>query len=150
MADQISSILSFPSALPDADSAQVVVQKGVSYIGRKGTDGPAVWEVICDAFGLDSLEEGLGDLGDMFRRFLAAWFYNLPTSDPGVLGAPFLDGNFVVVDTTGKSPVDIGDIPLGLQVLFKNAIENFIANLPEGPIANAISKNGSFINVDPA
>ena len=120
-----------------------------------------MWEVICDAFGLDSLEEGLGDLGDMFRRFLAAWFYNLPTSDPGVLGAPFLDGNFVVVDTTGKSPVDIGDttgkspvdigdIPLGLQVLFKNAIENFIANLPEGPIANAISKNGSFINVDPA
>lgn len=151
MADQVSSILSFPSARPAADSAGFVVQKGVSYIGRKDTDGPAVWEVICDAFGLDSLEEGLGDIGAMFRRFLTAWFYNLPTSDPGVMGAPFLDGNFVVVDTDGKTPIgdtDLSDIPVGLRVLFQNAISNYISELPDGPLKDAVSKNGNFINVD--
>lgn len=150
MADQVSSILSFPSAMPAADSAGFTVQKGVSYIGRKDTDGPAVWEAICDAFGIDSLEEGIGDVAGMFRRFLTAWFYNLPTTDPGVAGALFLNGNFVSVDTEGKVPSDITDIPVGLRILFQNAIENYMLNLPDGPLAGAVSKNGNFVNVDPA
>lgn len=145
-----SSILSFPNAMPGADSADFIVQKGVSYIGRKGTDGPAVWEVICDAFGVDSLDEGIGNLADMFRRFLTVWFYNLPRNPPGVQGAAFLNGNFVNVDTDGTLPVadSIADIPPFLQTLFRGVIENYIASLPEGPLADAISKNGNFINVD--
>lgn len=144
-----SSILSFPNAMPGGDSAGFIVQKGVSYIGRKDTDGPAVWEVLCEAFGLDSLEEGLGDIAGMFQRFLTVWFYNLPATDTEVQGRAFLDGNFVAVSTSGKVPVwdDVADIPLSLRIIFQNAIEAYMASLPDAPAAG-VSKNGNFVNVE--
>lgn len=95
MANTISPI-SFPSAAPGADSAEVRLQNGVRYIGHIGTDGPAVWEQICRAYGVDSQS----------------------------------------------------DAAASLQALISAAINKFLLDLPNGPLADAVSLNGTLINVD--
>lgn len=149
MANTISPI-SFPSAAPGADSALVRVQKGVRYIGRVDTDGPAVWEAICVALGVDSLGDSIATLRQLFDAAIANYLRGLPLADPGVKGAAFLNGNFVNVDTDGTVPVDTTAVPLFVQALVNDAVSRFFAGLPVGPLEDAISLNGNFVNVDSA
>lgn len=81
MSDSLT--FTFPAAVPGPDSVSVVRQKGVEYIGRRDTDGPAVWEAICSFFGVDSLAPNTGTLLGLYTR----WLTQLPNTDPLVYGA---------------------------------------------------------------
>lgn len=146
MANTISPI-SFPAAVPGADSARVLVQKGVRYIGRVDTDGPAVWEAICVALGVDSLGDSIATLHQLFAAAVANYLRGLPLADPGVRGAAFLNGNFVNVDTEGTTPVDTTAVPIFVQALVNDAVGRFFAGLTDTAPGQGVGLDGSFVVV---
>lgn len=147
MSGQISS-LSLPSAAPGSDSAAVTIQKGVRYTGRVDTNGPAVWEMICNWLGLDSQGPDVNGLQDVFADYLPYWMTTLPTVNPGYVGAPFIDGEFLAVSTTGYTlfPGVEGLIPL-MAPAFASVIEEALLSAPDTPGAT-IWRNGSFVMVE--
>lgn len=146
-----TTTFTFPAAVPGADSVAVVKQYGVQYIGRVPTDGPAVWEMICSWLGVDSNDVSTGTMQGLIKAAVYAAVQNLPKNPPGIKGRPFLDGNFLAVDTEGQEPAEMDvQIPMVLKALVVEALEQYMENLPQGPLANAVSLNGNLVNVDPA
>ena len=141
-----TTTFTFPAATPGADSVSVKIQKGVRYIGRVDTDGPAVWEAICSWMGVDSLNPNVSGLSGMFRKFFDAYVASLPETKPAQEGMPFRDGNFLMVTTDGTPQVDPA-LPWFLRTLFTAAASEYFNNLPAGAPTSGVSLDGNFVVV---